>query len=75
MFIVLNVRHCLVEITVVGGDPGGAEAILDLSQELLQHGHSIFSNDYTFHLYGLDLVVPFMISYIFNRESFYGVGI
>ena len=63
VFVVLNVRHSLVQVAV-GRNPTGREAVLDLREELVDHGDSVLADHDAIHFIGLDLVVPLVISYV-----------
>jgi hypothetical protein len=74
MLVVLNISYSLIQITI-WTDTRCCKAVLNLAQVLFQYRDAIFTNNDSFHLHWLGLVVPFMGSNILNTESFCRVSV
>lgn len=74
VFIVLDIRYSLAKVAI-RADARRVEAVLDFAEEFLYDGHSILSNNNTFHFVGLYLTIPLMGANIIDRESLSWVSV
>ena len=74
MLVVLDIRYGLIQITV-RINARSREAVLYFAEVLVKHRDPIFTDYNAFQLRWLDLLVPFVPSYIFDSEPFLRVCI
>ena len=74
MFIVLDIRYSLVQITI-WANTRCIKTILNFAQELFNNWNSVFTDHNSFHFIWLDLTIPFVLSNVSNCETFGRIGI
>ena len=74
VFVVLNVSHRLIQITV-WTDAGGGETILNFREVFFKNRYSILANYNTLQLARFYLLIPLVVSNVLNSESFSWIGV
>ena len=74
VFVVLNVSHRLIQITV-WTDAGGGETILNFRKVFFKNRYSILANDNALQLARFYLLIPLVVSNVLDSESFGWIGV